>query len=369
MRPLGLFPTTRPTPTLAKPPPSDRFRCRRSAAHWESKRSDLSEKWRRTLSTEHSRRNHPHPTHQNPALAYLGLKPSAGHGCAARPGARRAPLPWYWRIGVLAYWRGWAELRFLKKRAPIITSTAALTLPPPCPACASAPSSASRARASPPSPSAGCDSTAASAPPALADGSTPANSAEASGWRPRPGRPQGSLQAHRRGWGIRMYGSDTPVSTPFWALFPPFFRRFSALSGFLAPRRRERAKDGGKWAKNGRNRGAETPQTIRIPHPCSSAGNIGLVAPGLQRPSGVGVHFLPRPCCSSSLLSLTAAALAPAGLRFPYAELPLLNLLMNNSLQRTNETASAETFSPYLGSLTGWTVRLNPKPAPSSCPC
>ena len=67
-----------------------------------------------------------------------------------------------------------------------------------------------------------------------------------------------------------MYGSYTAVSTPFLTLFAPFFRRFSALSGFLAPRRRERAKDGGKWAKNGRNRGAETPEIIRIPHPCRS---------------------------------------------------------------------------------------------------
>ena len=71
-----------------------------------------------------------------------------------------------------------------------------------------------------------------------------------------------------QGWGIRMYGSYTAVSTPFLTLFPPFFRLFFALSGFLAPRRRERAKDGGKWAKNGRNRGAETPEIIRIPHPC-----------------------------------------------------------------------------------------------------
>ena len=35
------------------------------------------------------------------------------------------------------------------------------------------------------------------------------------------------------------------------ARFPPFFRRSFALSGFLAPRRRERAKNGGKWAKFG----------------------------------------------------------------------------------------------------------------------
>ena len=81
-------------------------------------------------------------------------------------------------------------------------------------------------------------------------------------------RRSGHDGADEQGWGIRMYGSDTPVSTPFLALFPPFFRRFFALPGFLAPRRRERAKDGGKWAKNGRNRGAATPQIIRIPHPC-----------------------------------------------------------------------------------------------------
>ena len=41
------------------------------------------------------------------------------------------------------------------------------------------------------------------------------------------------------------------VSRPFCARFAPFFRRCFALSGFLAPRRRERAKNGGKWAKFG----------------------------------------------------------------------------------------------------------------------
>eukprot|EP01045_Picozoa_sp_COSAG04_P025060 COSAG04_NODE_3225_length_3029_cov_2.159044_2_plen_639_part_00 len=41
------------------------------------------------------------------------------------------------------------------------------------------------------------------------------------------------------------------VSRPFCARFPPFFRRSFALSDFLAPRRRERAKNGGKWAKFG----------------------------------------------------------------------------------------------------------------------
>ena len=41
------------------------------------------------------------------------------------------------------------------------------------------------------------------------------------------------------------------ISRPFLACFPPFFRCSFALSGFLAPRRRERAKNGGKWAKFG----------------------------------------------------------------------------------------------------------------------
>ena len=41
------------------------------------------------------------------------------------------------------------------------------------------------------------------------------------------------------------------VSRPFRARFAPFFRRSFVLSGFLAPRRRERAKNGGKWAKFG----------------------------------------------------------------------------------------------------------------------
>ena len=95
-------------------------------------------------------------------------------------------------------------------------------------------------------------------------------SAGGSAWPRRLSSARASRPDHRQGWGIRMYGSDTPVSTPFLALFPPFFRRFFALPGFLAPRRRERAKDGGKWAKNGRNRGAETPEIIRIPHPWQS---------------------------------------------------------------------------------------------------
>eukprot|EP01045_Picozoa_sp_COSAG04_P027407 COSAG04_NODE_4006_length_2364_cov_2.170861_2_plen_166_part_00 len=41
------------------------------------------------------------------------------------------------------------------------------------------------------------------------------------------------------------------VSRPFFARFAPCFRRSFALSGFLAPGRRERAKNGGKWAKFG----------------------------------------------------------------------------------------------------------------------
>ena len=41
------------------------------------------------------------------------------------------------------------------------------------------------------------------------------------------------------------------VSRPFLARFAPLFRRLFALSGFLAPRRRERAKEGVKWAKFG----------------------------------------------------------------------------------------------------------------------
>ena len=50
--------------------------------------------------------------------------------------------------------------------------------------------------------------------------------------------------------GMRNAAQPT-VSRPFLARFPPFFRRSCALSGFLAPRRRERAKNGGKWAKFG----------------------------------------------------------------------------------------------------------------------
>ena len=51
---------------------------------------------------------------------------------------------------------------------------------------------------------------------------------------------------------VRYANATQPtVSRPFLARFPPFFRRSFALSGFLAPRRRERAKNGGKWAKFG----------------------------------------------------------------------------------------------------------------------
>ena len=52
---------------------------------------------------------------------------------------------------------------------------------------------------------------------------------------------------------LRRYPNATQptVSRPFCARFAPFFRRSFVLSGFLAPRRRERAKNGGKWAKFG----------------------------------------------------------------------------------------------------------------------
>ena len=87
----------------------------------------------------------------------------------------------------------------------------------------------------------------------------------------RPAGPHAYDGVPLQGWSIRMNGSYTAVSTPFLALFPPFFRCLFALSGFLASRRRERPKDGGKWAKNGRNRGAETPRIIRILQPCSAS--------------------------------------------------------------------------------------------------
>eukprot|EP01045_Picozoa_sp_COSAG04_P003618 COSAG04_NODE_148_length_22826_cov_11.360026_13_plen_266_part_00 len=118
-----------------------------------------------------------------------------------------------------------------------------------------------------------------------------------------------------QGWGIRMYGSDTPVSTPFWALFPPFFRRLFALPGFLAPRRRERAKDGGKWAKNGRNRGAATPQIIRIPHPCSSAaeGVCGSITVSPQRSRPINTDL--PPTAPALAAALSASSCSDAGLR------------------------------------------------------
>ena len=51
------------------------------------------------------------------------------------------------------------------------------------------------------------------------------------------------------------HGIPTPLSPLFLRRFPPVLRRtfavLSALSGFLAPRRRERARNGGKWAKFG----------------------------------------------------------------------------------------------------------------------
>ena len=50
-------------------------------------------------------------------------------------------------------------------------------------------------------------------------------------------------------------GIPTPLaplfSRPLFARFAPAFRRSFAVSGFLAPRRRERAKNGVKWAKFG----------------------------------------------------------------------------------------------------------------------
>ena len=51
------------------------------------------------------------------------------------------------------------------------------------------------------------------------------------------------------------YGIPTPLAPlffrPLLARFAPSFRRSFAISGFLAPRRRERAKNGVKWAKFG----------------------------------------------------------------------------------------------------------------------
>ena len=49
------------------------------------------------------------------------------------------------------------------------------------------------------------------------------------------------------GGGGRYPNATQPtVSRPFYARFAPFFRRPFALPGFLAPRRRERAKNGEK---------------------------------------------------------------------------------------------------------------------------
>ena len=45
------------------------------------------------------------------------------------------------------------------------------------------------------------------------------------------------------------------VSRPFCGRFAPFFRRSFALSGFLAPRRGERARNGVKWARFGAETG------------------------------------------------------------------------------------------------------------------
>jgi len=41
------------------------------------------------------------------------------------------------------------------------------------------------------------------------------------------------------------------ISRPLFARFAPSFHRSFAVSGFLAPRRRERAKNGVRWAKFG----------------------------------------------------------------------------------------------------------------------
>ena len=69
--------------------------------------------------------------------------------------------------------------------------------------------------------------------------------------RPAPHSPRLPAACLKQGWSIRMDGSYTAVSTPLLAPFPPFFRRLFALSGFLASRRRERAKKGVKRAKFG----------------------------------------------------------------------------------------------------------------------
>ena len=44
---------------------------------------------------------------------------------------------------------------------------------------------------------------------------------------------------------------EPTISRPPFARFAPSFHRSFAVSGFLAPRRRERAKNGVKWAKFG----------------------------------------------------------------------------------------------------------------------
>ena len=58
---------------------------------------------------------------------------------------------------------------------------------------------------------------------------------------PQPGR------CIRFGWQV----CQRHLAHFFSAVFRPFPRRSFALSGFLAPRRRERAKNGVKWAKFG----------------------------------------------------------------------------------------------------------------------
>jgi len=69
------------------------------------------------------------------------------------------------------------------------------------------------------------------------------------------------------------------VSRPFFAPLTPFSRRSFALSGFLAPRRRERAKDGGKWAKFGGETGEKQRWLSGVGH---SANPYSLKAPASE---------------------------------------------------------------------------------------
>ena len=63
------------------------------------------------------------------------------------------------------------------------------------------------------------------------------------------------IDPDRRAHVVYTSGIPTPPSPLFLRRFPPVLRRAfavrSAPAGFLAPRRRERAKNGGKWAKFG----------------------------------------------------------------------------------------------------------------------